>query len=195
MKNGHLYIISGPSGVGKGTVIKELLRQFPDLYLAISATTRLPREGERDGKDYHFFTQTNFDKMVEDDKLLEYAWVHDHCYGTLSSEVIPRIEQGQSVLLEIDIQGKEKVSQRLGSQCTSIFIVPPNIEILEQRLRTRNTESESRIQGRIQIAKKELAAKEKYDYIVINEQLEAAVQAIAKILNLSVAELKKGNEE
>jgi guanylate kinase len=177
-----LIILSGPSGVGKSVVIARLLAaESPRLRLSVSATTRRPRDGEIDGRSYHFWTRARFEQGLRDGEFLEYAEVFGNYYGSLRREVQPYREQGIGVLMDIDVQGAAQV-RRQCPDAVSIFLRPPSLEVLEQRLRARGTETEAAIQRRLQGARQELERAGEYDYQVINDALETAVADVRAIL-------------
>lgn len=182
---GNLVILSGPSGVGKSTVVRKLLALGqPPIELSISATTREPRAGEQDGIDYHFLPKEDFQQRIEADEFLEYVEVFrkGHLYGTLRSEVEARLNQGISVLLEIDVEGAAKVAQKY-PQAVTIFLSPESAEELERRLRDRGTETEEAIQRRLETAKKEMEASSWYQHHVTNK-LGAADQTAAQLADI-----------
>jgi guanylate kinase len=171
---GPLIIVSGPSGVGKSTIIQRLLAAAPGpLRLSVSATTRLPRPSEHDGTDYHFWTRERFAAGVAAGEFLEHAIVHKKDYGTLRSEVEPYRQQGIGVILDIDVQGAEQV-RRLAPDNVSVFLRAPSLEEYERRLRKRATEDEASIQGRLSVARAELALAPTYSYQIINDDLDSA---------------------
>ncbi|MBI1246418.1 guanylate kinase [bacterium] len=183
--HGILVILSGPSGAGKSTVVRKLLElPEPSIELSISATTRSPREGETDGVDYHFLSKEEFQRRIDNDQFLEYVEVFrtGHLYGTLRSEVESRIKQGISVLLEIDVEGAEKVAQKY-PEAVTIFISPESEEELERRLRDRGTETEEAINRRLETAKHEMRASAWYRYRVVN-RAEAADQAVTQLADI-----------
>lgn len=182
-RKGTLFIISGPSGTGKGTVIKELLKNHEkDVFLSISATTRAPRDGEADGIHYHFKTHDEFKTMIDNDGLLEWACFCGNYYGTPKKTVDDMLENGVDVILEIEIQGAMKIKEKdIGAKY--IFILPPSFEELKQRLIGRQTESADVIEKRLETAKGELPYAEKYDYVVVNDDVEKAVGRIESIIN------------
>lgn len=180
-KKGMLIILSGPSGCGKGTVLSALLARRDDTVISISATTRNPRVGEQDGVQYFFRTKQQFEELIEKDQLLEYACYNGNYYGTPLEPVEQWLSEGKNVVLEIEVQGAQKVMSRCKDH-VSIFITPPSVEVLEQRLRGRGTETEEVIRGRLEAAKKELKAADAYQYIVCNDEVENAVNKIEEIL-------------
>lgn len=177
-------VLSGPSGVGKSTVLRELLARFPDrLRLSVSATTRAPRPGERDGVDYYFLTPDEFAKRREGGEFLECCEVfgRGHWYGTLLSEVTPSRNDKKWVILDIDVDGAEKVRAKY-PEVPTIFLRPSSEEELERRLRARGTESEAAIQRRLEVARRELARANQYTFQVVNDTVERAVEEIGTIL-------------
>jgi guanylate kinase len=177
-----LIIVSGPSGSGKSTVIQHLLADLSlPLRLSVSATTRLPRTGEQDGREYHFWTRDRFELARSQGAFLEWAEVHGNYYGTLRSEVEPYRRQGQIVLLDIDVQGAKQVREQCPDVVT-VFLRAPSLEVLEQRLRERGTEAEASIQRRLANARSELAHAGEYQYQVNNDSLEYAIAQLATIV-------------
>jgi guanylate kinase len=180
----QLVVLSGPSGVGKSTLLRRVIERFPNrLRLSISATTRTPRPGEEDGVDYYFLSADDFARRREAGEFLECFEVfgRGHWYGTLQAEVTPRRDDPKWVILDIDVDGAAKV-RRLLPGVLSIFLHPGSEEELERRLRARGTESEEAIQRRLEVARREIARAPEYQYTVINDSLDAAVERISKIL-------------
>ena len=182
-QKGTLFVISAPSGTGKGTVIRSLLdKHKEDVFLSVSATTRLPRDGEINGVHYHFKTKSEFEDMIANNGFLEWACFCDNYYGTPKETVNEKLEKGIDVLLEIEIQGAMKIMES-NVDATFIFILPPSFDELRNRLIGRQTESADVIEKRLATAKDELAYAEKYDYVVVNDMVEDAVLNIESILN------------
>ncbi len=182
-KRGMLVLYTGSSGVGKGTIMKELLKRDPNIRLSVSNTTREPRKGEMDGVHYNFVTKEEFEKLIETDGYLEYAMYCDNYYGTPKKQVEDMLEQGFDVFLEIEVQGGLQVMKKY-PDILSIFVLPPSLEVLEKRLRERATEDNETIEKRLKEAEKEISFKDRYKYNVINDELEEAVNEILKILHM-----------
>lgn len=180
-EQGLLVVISGPSGTGKGTVIQHLLEHHDRIQLSISATTRQPREGDIDGVHYHFLTKEQFEEMIAQDAVLEYATYCDQYYGTPKAPIENWRGDGDDVILEIEVQGGAQVKQKC-PDCVTIFILPPSLEELENRLRGRGTEEEEKIQKRLQTAKDELKEAERYDYTVVNTEVADTAERIMEII-------------
>ena len=178
---GKLIVVSGPSGSGKSTATK-LVRDMLQIPLSISATTRSPRAGEIDGKDYFFLEKEDFEKRIANEEFYEYALVHGNYYGTLREEVESRINSGQNVILEIDVQGGIIVKEK-NSEAILVFFKAPNMEALAKRLEDRKTDTKDVIELRLANAKKELEYEKEYDYTVVNDNLEKACQELINIIN------------
>lgn len=180
MALGKLYVVSGPSGAGKSTVCKEV-RKILGINLSISATSRKPREGEKDGVDYYFLTVDEFEKKIQAGEFLEYAKVHNNYYGTLKSEVEKRLENGEKIILEIDVQGGVQVKEKF-PDAQLIFFKTPTKEDLEKRLRGRQTDSEEIIALRLKNSLAELEYEEKYEVTIINREIEQACRDLINII-------------
>ena len=178
---GKLFIVSGPSGSGKSTITKKV-RDILNIPLSISATTRKPRVGEVDGVDYYFLTTNEFEKKIENDEFFEYANVHGNYYGTLISQIDKKLELGQNVILEIDVQGGI-IAKSKRPDAILIFCRTEDENILENRLRARNTDIEEIILKRLENAKKELEYEKKYDYVLVNKELEISIQQLINTIN------------
>ena len=167
-KKGVLFVLSGPAGSGKGTVIRRLLKKQPDIKLSISMTTREPRDGEIPNESYYYVTHEEFERRIANNEFFEYAEYSGNYYGTLNSEVIDFLEKGRDVILEIEVVGAMKVKAKHPDAVT-VMLTPPNAEILEKRLRGRNTENEEQILKRLARSKEEIAHLEEYEYSIVNE--------------------------
>jgi guanylate kinase len=178
---GKLIVLTGPSGVGKGTLLRSLLERHPEFYLSTSVTTRSPRPGEEHGKDYFFASRSEFADMVEAGELLEWAEFAGNCYGTPRKPVEQQIQRGNWVILEIELQGARQIA-RTFPDAIRLFIKPPSLEELEQRLRSRGQDSEEAIRRRLQRAKEEIDAADEFDVCVINDDLDAALREIEATL-------------
>ena len=178
---GTLLVLSGPSGVGKSTVLRKLMDGREDMCFSVSATTRSPRPGEEDGVDYFFVSRERFQRMIEEEALLEHAEFVGNCYGTPKSQVLERLEQGITVVLDIEVQGAAQVKARMPDALT-VFLAPPSLEELERRLRGRGTETEEKILSRLETARKELLLAPRYDFTVINDDPDRAAGELAEIL-------------
>jgi guanylate kinase len=178
---GRLIVLTGPSGAGKGTLLKALLQQRPTLYVSISATTRSARPGEVAGQHYYFLDRPQFDRMVAAGEFLEWAEFAGNCYGTPRQPVMDQIALGKTVILEIELEGARQVRQSC-PEAYRIFILPPDFATLEQRLRGRGTESDEVVQRRMRRAKDEIAAADEFDVQIVNDQLDQALAELAAIV-------------
>lgn len=175
-----VFVITGPSGVGKGTLIGALRERHPAIALSVSATTRAPREGERDGVDYHFMTDEEFDRAIDAEEFVEHAAYSGNRYGTLRRELERHTSAG-GVVLEIELQGARQVRNSM-PEALQIFIAPPSSEVLRERLIGRGTDSESDIARRLAVADEEIAARGEFAHVVVNDQIEAAVDQLDQII-------------
>ena len=173
-RSGKLIVITGPSAVGKGTLVKLLLQRHRQLQISVSATTRQPRKGERDGVDYYFLTRSDFEQAIAEEKLLEWAEYAGNYYGTPKEQVVEQIEAGNYVLLEIELAGARAIA-KIFPEARRIFILPPSTQDLEQRIRTRGANSEESIAHRLEIARQEIAASDEFDFKIVNDDLETAI--------------------
>lgn len=181
MNKGTLYIISAPSGTGKSTIVANLLKSDPNLHFSVSATTREPREGEIDGVDYFFMSREEFSELIYSGGMLEHAEFCGNCYGTPKKPVYEALERGQDVILEIETVGAYKVMMA-EPEAVSIFILPPSLEALKQRLEKRGTDTQEIISQRVAEAESEIKKAGKYDYIVINDNLDKAVEDVKTVM-------------
>ncbi len=180
-QTGKLIVITGPSGVGKGTLVKLLLQRHPQLRVSISTTTRPPRPGETDGKEYYFLNKKDFETAILNQELLEWAEYAGDYYGTPKNQVIQQLELGNCVLLEIELAGARAIAN-IFPAAKRIFILPPSIEELEQRIRTRGANSEESIAKRLEIAKQEIAASDEFEFKIVNNDLEKAIACLESII-------------
>jgi guanylate kinase len=180
-EDGLVVVVSGPSGVGKGSVHAGLHGLLEGLRMSVSATTRSPRPGERDGVDYHFVDEDAFDRMVAADALLEWAEYAGNRYGTPREPLERAVAEGRTVLLEIEVQGALQIRSRL-SDALLIFLVPPAFDELERRLRDRGTEDEATMQARLEVARTEMGAQDAFDHIVVNDDLDRATAEVARLI-------------
>ena len=181
MKKGKLVVMSGPSGSGKTTIGNHLVKILPNLEYSISFTTRLPRRGEKDGRDYFFISKEEFQKRVKENLFLEYAQVFDNFYGTSKNWVLEKLNQGKDILLSIDVQGAAKIKKNY-PETRLIFLMPPSLKVLEDRLRRRATDDEKEVRKRLSMAKEEMAEVANYDYVVINDKVDEAVKEVKGII-------------
>jgi guanylate kinase len=180
-KNGVVLVLSGPSGAGKSSLINKISDDIGDYYFSISTTTRPMREGEEDGVHYHFVSEEEFKKDIEEDNFLEYALVHGNYYGTSLKPVKQALVEGKLVIFDIDVQGNTAVKDRLGDITTSVFITPPSLSELERRLVNRSTDSQEVISTRIKMAKREIQRTSEYDYLVVNDEIDIAADVLRQI--------------
>lgn len=192
-RKGCLIVVSGPSGTGKGTVCSALLEKHKEIAYSISATTRQPRTGEVDGMNYYFLAKNVFEKMIEDGELLEWAEVYGNYYGTPLKKIQERLADGQDILLEIDTQGAMSVKEKFPDEIY-IYIMPPSLKELERRLKTRGTDSAESIERRLKSAAGEMEIAERYNYIVVNAQVEQAVEQIAAIVDAEHCRVGRNKE-
>ena len=181
MNKGKLIVISGPSGAGKGTVIKQVLRRKDNVALSVSCTTRAPRPGEQEGVDYYYVSKEKFAQMIEEDGFLEYESFFDNSYGSPEEPVRKQRAQGINVILEIDVKGGMNIKKKV-PEAELIFIAPPSMEILRSRLVGRKTETPDQIEKRTKRAFEEMQYQEQYDYVVVNDDLQQAVQQVIDII-------------
>lgn len=178
---GLMIVLSGPSGAGKDTVLQKLLEVNPNVKLSVSATTRAPREGEVDGEDYYFLSKSEFIQLISKNGMLEHAEYCDNYYGTPRAQVEEWTQKGRDVILEIEVQGGSQIRQKC-PHSVSIFILPPSLKVLSQRLHNRGTETEEIVQKRLAAAQEEIKQAVYYDYVVINDALEHCVSDICRII-------------
>ena len=191
---GLLIVLSGPSGAGKGTICSNLRAEMPNLVYSVSMTTREPRVGEVEGKNYFFRSKDEFESLLAEDSFLEYAKVYDNYYGTPKQHVMDLLDDGKSVLLEIDIQGAMQVKERF-SDAVFIYIVPPSLTELSARLHNRGTDAKEVIDKRLSLACSELALAHRYDYIVVNDDLQEASLKVASILRAEECKSRHNKEK
>ncbi len=177
----RLFVISGPSGAGKGTLLAELRKQRPDLGLTVSATTRSPRPGEVDGTSYYFLSDEEFRRRIAAGEFVEWAEVHGHLYGTLVTEVKRLLAKGHSLVLEIDVQGALNV-RKVYPDAVLVFIEPPSLQVLEERLRGRGTEDEASIELRLKNARHEMELADQYDVRIVNDTVDRAAQELGSVM-------------
>ncbi len=193
MLPGELFILSAPSGAGKTTMIQKMMNgavgNVENLAFSVSHTTRRPRRGEVDGRDYHFVDQSEFERMVQGGEFLEWARVHARCYGTSIAEVEPRLAAGVDVLVDVDVQGAEQILDRIAGEtapfrarCHSIFVMPPSFEALEQRLASRGLDDPEQVALRLEVSHWEMSRVDRYDYVIVNDEADRASMALASIL-------------
>ncbi len=190
MTTGQLFILSAPSGAGKTTILKKVMEQVTHLAFSVSHTTRLPRNGEENGVDYHFVSVDDFLLMQGQDLFLEWAEVHGNYYGTSRPSVLEQLKLGQDIILDIDIQGAAIIARDKSVQAVTVFVAPPSLAELENRLRGRGTDSNETIELRLKNVAKEMSVAGEYDYLVINDNLEDAVSTLQAVI---IAERSRGH--
>jgi len=191
MPRGILFVLSGPSGVGKGTVLDSLMEDYKDINYSVSATTREPREGEVDGVDYFFVSMEKFNKMKKNDQFLEYACVHGNYYGTPRDYVDECLDKGEDIILEIDIQGAKQIKEKF-EDAVYIFLLPPNYEELKNRLEKRDSETEESLKTRLKNASEEISEMENYDYRIINDKIKDTVEKVKEVIKKEREKQKRG---
>ena len=190
----RVFVITGPSGVGKGTLIRSLRERMPELALSVSATTRAPRPGEEDGVDYHFLTDADFQRRVEAGEFVEHATYSGRRYGTLRSELDRSVRAGRPVVLEIEVQGARQVAETM-PEAQRIFIAPPSEQALHDRLIGRGTDSPEDVERRLATAREELRAQKEFPHVVYNDRLEDAVAALEELVRSALASEAKNRTE
>jgi guanylate kinase len=190
-RRGLMFVLSSPSGAGKTTLTRMLISEIPELKMSVSVTTRPMRPGEEEGRDYYFVDQKRFDEMVAKDELLEWARVFDNCYGTPRAPVEEALAAGRNVLFDIDWQGTQQLTGRAPKDVVSVFILPPSVQALEQRLHTRAQDSDEVIRGRMKKAGDEMSHFDAYDYIVINDNIGIAFESVKSILRAEQLKLER----
>lgn len=186
-KKGKLFVITGPSGVGKGTILEKFFKDNKNVIYSISQTTRKPRPNEINGVNYFFVSDEEFKKSVENGELLEWAQYSDNFYGTRKDFVLKTLEKGADVLLEIETVGAKKIMQQF-PDCVTIFVMPPNLDELEKRLRGRHTEDEDHIQKRLKAVKEEIESAESYKYTIVNDEVQTAIEKLQAVYDFEKAE-------
>jgi guanylate kinase len=181
-RRGNLIIVSGPSGAGKGTLVKGLVARVPDVWVSVSATTRAPRPGEKEGRDYFFLTGDEFERRARSGEFLEHATVHGNRYGTLRGPVMRRVNAGMQVILEIDVQGAEQVKEAM-PEAALVFIVAPDREELRRRIVDRGAETPAEVARRMKTAEQELALVGNYDYVIINDDVPRATDELVELVD------------
>ena len=193
MDKGLLILVSGASGTGKGTVCKKILSDMPEIFYSISATTRQPRPGETDGTEYFFISHEEFQKWIAEDKFLEYAEVYGNFYGTPLHKIEERLNRGENVLLEIDTQGALNVMKKVPDG-VYIFLLPPSLDELKNRIENRGTETPESLERRINSAKNEISLAEKYQYVVVNDFVDSAAEKIKSIISAEICKVSRNKK-
>ncbi|MBO4834961.1 MAG: guanylate kinase [Lachnospiraceae bacterium] len=191
MKKGVLVVVSGLSGAGKGTICKRLLEKYPDYVLSVSATSRKPRKGEENGREYFFISKEEFEDMIRDGKLLEYARYVENYYGTPKEWVEQQLESGKNIILEIELQGAFQIREKI-PEAVLVFILPPDMEELKRRLIGRGTETMEEIEKRLERATEEMAFVPKYDYVIVNDEVEKSVDMLHNIVRSEKERVQEG---
>lgn len=181
MNKGLVIVVSAPSGGGKGTILKELFKRNTNMKFSVSATTRKPRPGEVDGQSYYFTDKKHFEELIAEGKMLEHAEYCGNYYGTPKEPIEKAVAEGYDIVLEIEVQGGAQIKNKI-PDCVSVFITPPSMEVLERRLRNRGTETDEVIKNRLNTALQEIPHAKDYDYIVVNDELEKAVDELEAII-------------
>ena len=179
----RVFVITGPSGVGKGTLIRGLMQRLPQLQLSVSATTRAPRAGEQDGVDYHFLTAEEFERRVQAGDFVEHADYAGRSYGTLRSELEDRVRAGVPIVLEIEVQGARQVRSSV-PDAVQVFIAPPSLDVLRERLIGRDTDHPEEVERRLRVATQELTAQPEFEHVVVNDRLDEALDRLSEIVAL-----------
>ena len=192
-QQGILVVVSGFSGAGKGTLMRELLKRYDNYALSVSATTRTPREGEKDGQEYFFVSKEEFLKMIEEQRLIEYAQYVNHYYGTPKDYVEEKLASGKDVILEIEIQGAMKIKEKI-PEAVLIFVTPPSVDELRRRLEGRGTETQEVIESRLSRAAEEAEGMEDYDYLLVNDDLEECVNELHRIISSERCKTQRNTE-
>ncbi|UDF02278.1 guanylate kinase [Asticcacaulis sp. AND118] len=192
LRRGLMLIVSSPSGAGKTSLCRRLMADHADLDLSISVTTRSPRPGEKDGREYHFIQEAAMDDLVKNDALLEWAAVHDHRYGSPREPVEAALSQGQNVLFDIDWQGAQRISAKAPSDVVRVFILPPSMEELKRRLYARAQDADDVIQRRLSRAKGEIAHWAEYDYVILNDDFDRSYAELVHIYHAETARRSRG---
>ena len=191
---GQLFIVSAPSGTGKTTLVERLVQCVPDLRMSRSYTSRPARVGEQDGVDYNFITREQFELMVREGQFLEWADVFGNCYGTCAADTDAMLARGEDVVLVIDVHGARQVRSR-GIETIGIFVLPPSAKVLEQRLRGRSKDSEEQIRRRLEVASAEVDEYSQYEYVVVNDEIEAAVGRLESIVGAERARIRRVRDD